>query len=513
MNIFYKQSTLPADFSRKIGATPARIGPYPVEKLINRGGMGVLYLGRDPTTHQLLAIKVLSQKFVNNPEATQRFLQEAHIISSTRHPHIVAIYGEGTWEGGLYIAMEYIDGITLSRFIAQKKCSLKRAIDLLLQIASALAHLHKEGIVHRDLKPENILLNTKNQVKVIDFGIAQLHQVAHAMKPGEMVGTPNYLSPEQRHHPDQAGFASDIYAFGVIAYELILGKLSYGAIELSKIPLGIRPIIEKALAFSVKDRYIQFVDIISDLRRYLASADLDKDRSKSDVTKEMQETLQELHARLFSPHIPLWPDVEIGYAIQKRTESLGFYCDFFKYADQKKMILCAESVAPGIQASIHIALFKGMAYGLLHGIEAPDPVVLLDALHALVREAIAEGKIFLQIVLLDSGNDMLTYASCGCGGCMHISEGQAAAHPLHAENIALGDTRPAVFNQGTCSWLPGDRIIFHSLSADQNIEKHLINALEKNRYLSVQGQADVLCRALPPLDDRIKTVVGVRRLD
>ena len=154
---FYKQPTL---VEPKIVETPPtipeKIGPYKVESLLSRGGMSLTFLGIAPQTRALIAIKVLSPEYVTHPEMAAQFLRESKIIGLTNHPNIVKLYGEGRWEGGLYIAMEFIRGVSLRQFIEQHSLSIKKSIDITMQVAYALSHLHSHGVIHGDLKPENI---------------------------------------------------------------------------------------------------------------------------------------------------------------------------------------------------------------------------------------------------------------------------------------------------------------------------------------------------------------------
>ena len=180
---FHKQATLPGLPGLRLNdplspeaeaPLPAFIGPYKIEGTLSRGGMSHLYLAIHPETHEPVAVKVLLSRFLAHPEMKGRFLREAEIISLADHPNIVNLYGQGEWEGGLYIAMEFIQGISLRQFIMQHTMSLKRALETILQIATAIQHLHSHGVIHRDLKPENILVTAAGGIKVIDFGIAQL---------------------------------------------------------------------------------------------------------------------------------------------------------------------------------------------------------------------------------------------------------------------------------------------------------------------------------------------------
>ncbi len=157
---FHKQNTLPT-ISDKPAAKeqiPEKIGPYKIETLLEKGGMSFLYLATHPETKDPITIKVLFPEFLSNPEMVQRFLREAAIIALADHRNIVKLYGQGEWEGGLYIAMEFIQGISLRKYLLRNLISLKHALELVMEISMALCHLHAHGIIHRDLKPENILV-------------------------------------------------------------------------------------------------------------------------------------------------------------------------------------------------------------------------------------------------------------------------------------------------------------------------------------------------------------------
>lgn len=194
---------------------PKQIGGYQIESILNKGGMSLLYLGIHPVTHDPLAVKVLLSEHVSHPEMVGRFMREAEIIELTDHPNIVKLYGHGKWEEGVYIAMEFIQGISLRQMILQQAMSLKRALEIVQQISHALTHLHVHGIIHRDLKPENILLTAQGGVKVIDFGISQIY-TEEVRNGGRFVGTPVYMSPEQQKDPLNISFSTDIFALGMI---------------------------------------------------------------------------------------------------------------------------------------------------------------------------------------------------------------------------------------------------------------------------------------------------------
>ncbi len=302
---FYKRDTLPPvkpDPVPENESLPAQIGPYLIDKLIEKGGMSYLFLSHDPSSKQPIIIKVLSPKFVKNKEASDRFLNEAKIIKMANHPNIVTLYDSGVWESGLYIAMEYIEGISLRKWLENTPAGLKKRIEMILEIAYALVHLHTHHVIHRDLKPENILVTPSGHIKVIDFGIAQvLNERGQDPQNKRFIGTPIYISPEQREDPENVSYPSDIYSLGIVAYEILLGKLSQGQVHLSLMPKGVRSILAKALNPNPKERYHDVVDFIGDLSLYLHSDELDKDKKLTENFSSLYRDILDEAQKILNP--------------------------------------------------------------------------------------------------------------------------------------------------------------------------------------------------------------------
>jgi len=313
--------------------------------------MSYLYLATHPDTKDSITIKVLSPKYLPNEEMVDRFLKEAEIIAMTDHPNIIKLFGHGKWEGGLYIAMEYVQGISLKDLIARNPMSLKRALKTILEIAYALCHLHTHGVIHRDLKPDNILITDEGQVKVIDFGIAQMLTDAEAKTPMQkrLIGTPVYMSPEQREDPENVSYPADIYSLGIIAYELILGRGSHGKVHISLMPKGMQPILTKALQADPKDRYLDIVDFIADVASYLNSGEVQSEQKGAHQLSEVAENLQHAQKVLLPAHPPKWPKLEIGVVSHRGMSISGIYYDFFELPEGAYGILMAEPATKGVE--------------------------------------------------------------------------------------------------------------------------------------------------------------------
>src|SRR5918996_2204604 len=216
-----------------------QIGPYRIESLLGSGGMGVVYLARDERLGRKVGLKLLPQSLAANMTHLARLKREARTASALNHPNIVTIHEIGEADSTTYIASELIEGETLRQRLMRGRMQLSEAVDVAIQVASALAAAHEAGIVHRDIKPENIMLRPDGYVKVLDFGIAKLaEQELPATTPkdealllvetnlGSILGTARYMSPEQAcgAHVD-AG--TDIWSLGVVLYEMVTGHAPF----------------------------------------------------------------------------------------------------------------------------------------------------------------------------------------------------------------------------------------------------------------------------------------------
>jgi len=251
------------------------IGNYRVIKPIGSGGMAKIYLVQDPQK-QVFAMKVLLPHLQNQAEFTERFLREAQNAKVLQHAHIVPIRDyKRLKDGTTFFVMDWIDGGSLAEYAKPNKLTLSQIAQVMTQVAAALDYAHKQGVVHRDIKPSNILLSKSGQAMLADFGVAKVAQATTLTRPGEQPGTPAYMSPEQAQGLD-VGPASDIYALGIVLYEMLAGRppfqgdtsqilaVLYQHVHQPppplrqfnpKIPANIEKVVEKALAKKVTDRY------------------------------------------------------------------------------------------------------------------------------------------------------------------------------------------------------------------------------------------------------------------
>jgi predicted Ser/Thr protein kinase len=219
-------------------AIPKRVGRYVVERPLGQGGMGSVLLARDEQLGRAVAIK-LPRSGKLSPGQRERFEREARAAAAITHPNVCPVYDVGDHEGRPYIAMAYVDGPILSTLIDPKHpLDQRRAVELVLGIANGLAAAHRAGVVHRDVKPLNVVLDERGEPILMDFGLARIvqHEGRRATREGDVLGTPAYMAPEQVDGAiHDIGFHTDVYALGIVLYELLTGRLPFvGSFETIK---------------------------------------------------------------------------------------------------------------------------------------------------------------------------------------------------------------------------------------------------------------------------------------
>lgn len=242
-----------------------RLGHYEIIEEIGRGGMAVVYKGIQSSLNRTVAIKVLPATFARDKEFIARFDREAETIAHLSHPNIIQIIDRGREENTCYFVMEYVDGLDLDDFLKSQTLTFRQILEIAIQVSRALAYAHSKGIVHRDLKPSNILIaKDSGTVKVADFGLVQLAQSAGELstltQSNIAMGTLEYMAPEQRRDARNVDCRADIFAFGIILYEMFTGQIPVGHFKRpgeinQEIPRALDEIILKCLKPSPDERF------------------------------------------------------------------------------------------------------------------------------------------------------------------------------------------------------------------------------------------------------------------
>jgi serine/threonine-protein kinase len=197
-----------------------------LEDRIGQGAMGSVFKGKDLETKQPVAVKVLAPEHCRKPKVLARFEREAELMMELRHPNIVQLLGHGRLRALPYIVMEFLDGMTLAEVLEARggRLPVPEVVALVKPIAAGLAFLHHHGLVHRDIKPQNVVLTTKGRVTILDLGVVRDQHNPGLTKPGAMVGTPYYMSPEQILGLDDIDRRTDVYALAAMTFELLTGR-------------------------------------------------------------------------------------------------------------------------------------------------------------------------------------------------------------------------------------------------------------------------------------------------
>ena len=273
--------------TRFVAPTPEElVKPFPELEIlgfIGQGGMGAVYKARQKALDRVVALKILPPGIGGDPSFAQRFAREAQALAKLNHPGIVTLYEFGQADGLFFFLMEFVDGVNLRHLLEAGRVSPREALAIVPQICDALQYAHDQGIVHRDIKPENILLDRQGRVKVADFGLAKLVRTDAlalpmgedgAAAPGEetvpsvvlsevgrVMGTPQYMAPEQREHPAEVDHRADIYSLGVVFYQMLTGELPGKRIEppshTVRVDVRLDEVVLRALEGEPERRYQQ----------------------------------------------------------------------------------------------------------------------------------------------------------------------------------------------------------------------------------------------------------------
>jgi serine/threonine protein kinase/tetratricopeptide (TPR) repeat protein len=247
----------------QIGQT---ISHYRVVDILGRGGMGIVYKAEDMRLGRFVALKVLSERFRQDPQALLRFRREARAASALSHVNICTVYDTGEQGGHAWIVMEYLDGLTLNRGIGGRPLKIGTLLRHGIEIAGALEAAHDAGIVHRDIKPANILITLRGEAKLLDFGLAQLATDDPLTEAGMIPGTTGYMSPEQAQGKP-ADARSDLFSLGLVLCEMATGQRPSAGMSLTGLPGGLKRVISKCLEPDPERRYQRASGIQADLEK------------------------------------------------------------------------------------------------------------------------------------------------------------------------------------------------------------------------------------------------------
>ncbi len=264
---FDRTKAVPGSFETPSISQMARLFPeLEIIQFVGRGGMGAVFKVRQKNLDRIVALKVFLDR-PDDPEFAARFQREARALARLNHPNIVTVHDFGVRDEVHYLVMEFIDGVNLRQLTVEERLSPEMALQMVPQLCDALQYAHDNGVIHRDIKPENLLLDTNGRINIADFGLAKMtgsNFNGTLTRTQQVMGTFNYMAPEQRERPTEVDHRADIYSLGVVIYELLTGELPIGRFQppssKSKVNGRLDDVVMRALEKEPERRYQQVSD-------------------------------------------------------------------------------------------------------------------------------------------------------------------------------------------------------------------------------------------------------------
>jgi serine/threonine-protein kinase len=269
---------------RDARARGQRIGGYEIMGKLGEGGLGVVYRARQLSMGRIVALKVLHERWVTDDEFRKRFLVEARLVGRLSHPNLIQVIDVGRYRSTLYFSMEFVDGEPVDATLDRDgRMDVPTAVSIAIQVASALEYLHQRRIVHRDVKPGNIMVTKSGIAKLGDFGFVKSSLESVLSTEGEVLGTPDYISPESARGEKNLDFRSDLYSLGASLYHMLAGAPPFGgsvsdvmdqhiktepkpiSTVIRDLPPGMTAVIERLMQKRPEDRYQDFRSLLGDL--------------------------------------------------------------------------------------------------------------------------------------------------------------------------------------------------------------------------------------------------------
>lgn len=439
-----------------------RIGRYVVLNEIGRGGMGRVYKATDGDGN-IVAVKTLLAHMKSNYQVLARFLREATIIEKLDHPNICRFIECGEEGGTRFIVMEFVDGRNVRDLIRKGDIDVARAVRIARQTCSALSHAHERQVIHRDMKPENILVTADDVCKVTDFGIARDFDEddIRLTMPNMVIGSPSYMSPEQKKDTSQADHRSDIYGVGVTLYEMLSGEFPSGLLRLDLIPEDLRAIVSKAIAFNPDERYDTAAAMLEDLAGYASEGAATEDQKCLDKIRENDQLRQFMIEVLYPESVPSVAGAEIARYYRPAAGVGGNYYDFTAPDDLHAGILVGNVCeVPDARSAIFLSMVRSTFR--ICAAETVSPAEALRRTNAVVaREQLDYFAVFSYAVY-DAASRRLTTASAGYRPAMVLQAADGQLVDLHAEGIGVGIASDTRYDEESIQLAYGDLVVMCS---------------------------------------------------
>ncbi len=446
------------------------IGRYRVISKLGQGGMGAIYKARSPNG-RIVAIKIIkSEKNFD----IDRFNRELDIISILDHNYIIRIRDRGFFEKKPYMVMDYADSINLRQYIysAEKK-AIGDILSIIIMVCEALKYAHSKGVIHLDIKPENILITKNGLIKIIDFGISKITSGLQSRTATDnIMGTPSYMSPEQKMGLKNIDSRSDIYSVGVLLYEMISGQFPSGLLRLDLIPKDIQLIIKRSIAYDREERYSDIDLMLVDLLEYKNKGNIQLDQDSLKAIDTIERTREVLLKHLYPSSMKKFRGFDYHVLYMPAFGIGGNYYDIIEM-DKRYLGILVGNVfdKPDISSAIYLTMIRGF-FKVFSEID-PDPAMVLTSVNRYISRESFDMFAMFSYIVLDRKEKRLYFSNAGYRPLYYYSSEKEEFSEIRTDGIGLGILPESKYSVIAIAYKPGDIFALCSSGVIEacNIEK------------------------------------------
>ncbi len=464
------QHTIILGEDEKPPATGTLIGDYTVISQIGTGGMGRIMKASAPDG-AVVALKIIKSEHIGKKAIIERFEQEMKICASLSHRNIASIIGWGLDSFGRnYFAMEFVEGSDLRDRLVDNEVGLALAVDVFTQLCEGLLYAHSKGVIHRDIKPENIIIDREGVAKIVDFGIAKDTTSGSMTMTDVVMGSPIYMSPEQKSDFKNVDRRADIYAAGAVFYEMLSGEMPGGLLRIDLVPENLRTIIEKCIAYKAEDRYSSCLDILEDLKTYCQGGCITRDQKAIRLIEGNVKLRQALIDSFYPCENPTVRGLALD-AFYIPAEGIGGnYYDYIKIDDDRTGILVGNLFErPDVQAAFFLAMLRS-AFRIF-ATESTDPGKVLSKVNNFMSKERFDNFAVMSYMVFDSSTSEISVATAGFRPVMVLKDGAEDFLDIQPEGVAIGVMEDYEYATETMKLAKGDLMMLSSAGIGKTVNR------------------------------------------
>ena len=433
--------------------------------------MGVVYKAKNPRDGEV-AIKVMSEKHAAKPHLVKRFLREFKICEMLDHPNIARALSCGKQDEQIYFVMEFVPGPSLDALIEAGEIALGDTLDIVRQACLGLAHAHESGVIHRDIKPANLIVREDGIVSIIDFGIARVDDdgVKSVTQEGSVMGSPYYMSPEQGKGLADTDQRTDIYAIGIVLYEMISGRTPSGLLSPDAVPEGLGRIIGRATAYDREKRYASMKALVADLDAYLAQGGVEADRRALLEIEDGTKFRETMIRMLFPSKVPQLTGIELACLYLPAAGVGGNYYDFIDIDGTAIGLLVGNlGQRPNAESMVFLAMVRA-AFRLCARNER-DPALALALTNDFIAREEMDCFAVFSYAVIDPKDMTLRVATAGFRPSGILRAKHEDFEVLETPGLGLGIVEGADYESVEVHLASNDIVVFTSMGVVKTTDR------------------------------------------